>query len=60
MERRLSASSGRRMTSPAAGAWAAIQRELGSICYRILGNTAVFKDKELTVKFMEGLGFKTV
>ena len=46
--------------SPKAGAWAAIQRELGSICYRILGNTAVFKDKELTVKFMEELGFKTV
>ena len=46
--------------SPKAGAWAAMQRELGSICYRILGNTAVFKDKELTVKFMEELGFKTV
>lgn len=47
-------------SSPAEGAWAAIQRELGSICHRILQNTAVFKDKGLTIKFLEELGFKTV
>ena len=35
----------------------AIQKELGSICYRILENTAVFKDDALTIKFMEDLGF---
>lgn len=31
----------------------AIKNELGSICRRILGNTAVFKDSELTVKFLQ-------
>ncbi len=36
---------------------AAMQAELGSICKRILYNTAVFKDKEDTVGFMESLGF---
>ena len=35
----------------------AIQAELGSICYKILENTAVFKDQKLTIKFMEDLGF---
>lgn len=44
----------------AAGARAAMKAELGSICGRILENTAVFKDKWLTVKFMEELGFKTI
>ena len=43
--------------SPAEGAAAAIRRELGSICGRILENTAVFKDRQLTVNFMEELGF---
>ena len=38
---------------------AAVQDELGSVCERILGNTAVFKHKELTRDFMEGLGFHT-
>ena len=41
-------------------AHAAIKKELGSICSRILENTAVFKDKNLTVKFMEDLGFKII
>ena len=36
---------------------AQIKEELGSICYRILGNTAVFKDDKYTIKFMEDLGF---
>ena len=44
----------------AAGARAAMKAELGSICGRILENTAVFKDRRLTVKFMEELGFKTI
>ena len=35
----------------------AIEAELGSICYRILENTAVFKNDQLTIKFMEDLGF---
>ena len=35
----------------------AIKNELGSVCYRILENTAVFKDDALTIKFMEDLGF---
>ena len=38
---------------------AAVQDELGSVCERILGNTAVFKHKELTRDFMAGLGFHT-
>ena len=41
-------------------AFKAIRRELGSICNRILENTAVFKDKMLTVKFMENLGFELI
>ena len=36
---------------------AAIRDELGSVCERILGNTAVFKTKEQTLEFMKGLGF---
>lgn len=35
----------------------AVKTELGSVCYRILENTAVFKDDTLTIKFMEDLGF---
>lgn len=44
----------------AGGAHAAMQRELGSICGRILQNTAVFKDKQQTVKFMQELGFRAI
>lgn len=40
------------------GVHAAMQRELGSICNRILDNTAVFKDKKLTVEFLKDLGFE--
>lgn len=36
---------------------AAIREEVGSICSRILENTAVFKHKESTVTFLEELGF---
>lgn len=43
-----------------AGAWSAMKKELGSICNRILENTAVFKDKALTVNFVSDLGFKIV
>ena len=35
----------------------AIKTELGSICARILNNTAVFKDKQQTVRFLLNLGF---
>lgn len=42
------------------GVHAAVRSELGSICSRILYDTAVFKDKSLTVKFMEELGFKAI
>ncbi len=35
----------------------AMREELGSICNRILENTAVFKDKRQTVWFMTELGF---
>ncbi|KFF31843.1 galactose-1-phosphate uridylyltransferase [Bifidobacterium bombi] len=35
----------------------AIKDELGDICERILGNTAVFKRKEDTLAFMQSLGF---
>lgn len=38
-------------------AHSAMKQELGSICLRILENTAVFKDKKQTVKFVEELGF---
>ncbi len=37
---------------------AAMREELGSICNRILENTAVFKDKRQTVAFMSDLGFE--
>lgn len=36
----------------------AMQQELGSICSRILENTAVFKDKKQTVEFVKDLGFE--
>ena len=36
----------------------AMQKELGSICQRILENTAVFKDKQITVQFAGELGYK--
>ena len=36
----------------------AIKKELGSICSRILDNTAVFKDKKQTVKFLLDLNFE--
>ena len=36
----------------------AMKAEIGSICARILENTAVFKDKRKTVAFMESLGFR--
>ncbi|USR79349.1 galactose-1-phosphate uridylyltransferase [Arcanobacterium pinnipediorum] len=35
----------------------AIRDELGSVCQRILENTAVFKDHRITQGFLEGLGF---
>lgn len=38
------------------GAREAMQEELGSICSRILENTAVFKDKKQTIKFLTELG----
>lgn len=34
----------------------AIVDELGSVCQRILANTAVFKDRQHTVEFLESLG----
>ena len=34
----------------------AVHEELGSVCERILGNTAVFKTKEQTVAFLAELG----
>ncbi len=36
----------------------AMQQELGSICYRILENTAVFSDKDKFYTFLSGIGFK--
>ena len=36
----------------------AMEMELGSICERILKNTAVFKDDSQTIAFMQGLGFQ--
>lgn len=41
-----------------AGADGAMKAELGSICSRILENTAVFKDKSQTLKFLTDLGFE--
>lgn len=40
-----------------ATAHAAVQAELGSVCERILRNTAVFKTHAETAEFMKGLGF---
>ena len=39
---------------------AAMKKELGSVCARILENTAVFKDKMTTVKFMQNMGFELI
>lgn len=39
---------------------AALRDELGSVCERILGNTAVFKRKEQTRGFLESLGFEVL
>ena len=36
----------------------AVKKELGSVCNRILENTAVFKDKKDTVEFMREMGFE--
>ena len=36
---------------------AAIRKELGSICRRILENTAVFKTMSNTLEFLKGIGF---
>jgi len=36
----------------------AVRRELGSVCRRILENTAVFKDRADTVRFARELGFE--
>lgn len=36
----------------------AVRRELGSVCRRILENTAVFKDRADTVRFAQELGFE--
>lgn len=36
----------------------AMKTELGLICFRILENTAVFKDKKQTVRFLKELGFE--
>ncbi len=44
-------------SAPEQGAHSAMRKELGSICNRILENTAVFKDKKQTVEFLEGLGY---
>ena len=35
----------------------AIEDELGSVCSRILDNTAVFKDVKYSIEFLEDLGF---
>jgi len=43
--------------NPAMGVHAAMQQELGSVCKRILVNTAVFKEEEQTIKFLKGAGF---
>jgi len=37
---------------------AAMQKELGGICHRILQNTAVFKTDEQFTSFLKGLGFQ--
>ena len=36
----------------------AMQEELGSICYRILENTAVFKNEEDLKRFLKTAGFE--
>ncbi len=42
----------------AEGVHKAMEQELASICYRILQNTAVFKDYNQTLNFLEGIGFE--
>lgn len=42
---------------PKMGVHEAIKEELGSICQRILVNTAVFKEDEQTAEFLKGAGF---
>ena len=37
---------------------AAMQEELGSICYRILENTAVFKKEKELISFLKTAGFE--
>lgn len=37
---------------------AAVRDELGSVCFRILGNTAVFRKKSETLDFLERIGFE--
>ena len=36
----------------------AMQEELGSICYRMLENTAVFKKEKDLLEFLKGAGFE--
>ena len=38
----------------------AIEDELGSVCSRILENTAVFKDVKYSIAFLEDLGFERI
>ena len=38
----------------------AINEELGSICQRILNNTAVFKTHRETAEFLQGVGFYAI
>lgn len=47
-------------THHAATIHAAMQSELGSICQRILQNTAVFKTDEQFASFLKGLGFEEI
>lgn len=42
----------------AEGVHEAMKDELGSICYRILQNTAVFKQEEQTIEFLKEVGFE--
>lgn len=37
-----------------------VREELGSVCYRILENTAVFKNKSDTLEFLERIGFNRI
>ena len=44
----------------ASSAEEAVRRELASVCFRILGNTAVFKEAEETAEFLTERGFSHV